>query len=64
MTEIHQCAIGFMGTITNIIIESIIIICLISILINYKPYEVITFITFVAIIALIVILLLRKYRDH
>lgn len=60
MTEIHQCAIGFMGTITNIIIESIIIICLISILINYKPYEVITFITFVAIIALIVILLLRK----
>ena len=45
--------------ITNIIIESIIIICLISILINYKPYEVIT-ITFVAIIALIVILLLRK----
>ena len=49
-----------MGSISSIIIEFVIIIGLTSILIFYKPYEVITFVTLTGTIALITILILKK----
>ena len=60
LSEIHQCSIGFMGAISSIIIEFIIIIGLISILVVYKPYEVISFVTLTGLVALIIILILKK----
>ena len=60
LNEIHQCSIGFMGSILNIITEFIIIIGLTAILIIYKPFEVISFTTLTGFIALIIILFLRK----
>ena len=52
LSEIHQCSVGYMGSISSIIIEFIIIIGLTSILIFYKPYEVILFVTLTGTIAL------------
>ena len=60
LNEIHQCSIGFMGSILNIITEFIIIIGLTAILIIYKPFEVISFTTLTGFVALIIILFLRK----
>ena len=60
LSEIHQCSVGYMGSISSIIIEFVIIIGLTSILIFYKPYEVITFVTLTGTIALITILILKK----
>ena len=60
LSEIHQCSVGFMGAITNIIIELIIIIGLISVLISYKPAAVLSFSAIVGFISLILIVLLNK----
>ena len=60
LSEIHQCSVGFVGSISNIIIEFIIIIGLILVLILYKPYVVISFITLTGFIALVVTLILKK----
>jgi ABC-type multidrug transport system fused ATPase/permease subunit len=60
LSEIHQCSVGFVGSISNIIIEFIVIIGLILVLILYKPYVVISFMTLTGFIALVVTLILKK----
>ena len=60
MSEIHQCSVGYMGAITNIIIEFIVIIGLISILVFYKPLEVLSFIILTGIVSFSVILFLKR----
>ena len=60
LSEIHQCSVGFVGSILNIIIEFIVIIGLILVLILYKPYVVISFMTLTGFIALVVTLILKK----
>lgn len=60
LTEIHQCSIGFVGSILNIIIEFIVIIGLILVLILYEPYIVISFICLSGFIAYFVTIILKK----
>jgi ATP-binding cassette, subfamily B, bacterial PglK len=60
LSEIHQCSIGFVGSILNIIIEFIVIIGLILVLILYKPYTVISFICLTGFVALFLTLILKK----
>ena len=60
LSEIHQCSVGFMGAITNIILELIIIIGLLLVLISYKPIAVLSFSAGVGLISLVLILFLNK----
>jgi ABC-type multidrug transport system fused ATPase/permease subunit len=59
-SEIHQCSVGFMGSITNIILEFIIIAGLLLVLISYKPIVVVVFSAVVGFISVILIVFLNK----
>tara|TARA_B110000027_G_scaffold93468_1_gene98731 strand:+ start:11942 stop:13672 length:1731 start_codon:yes stop_codon:yes gene_type:complete len=59
-SEIHQCSVGFMGSVTNIILEFIIIAGLLLVLISYKPIVVVVFSVVVGSISLILIVILNK----
>ena len=55
MSEIHSCAIGYMGAITNIFLETLIIFSLVCFLFYYRPNEILFFIFFVGFLSLILI---------
>jgi ABC-type multidrug transport system fused ATPase/permease subunit len=53
--EIHSCSIGYMGAITNIIIEVLIILSLMSFLLFYQPSVVLVFIMITGAVSLILV---------
>jgi ABC-type multidrug transport system fused ATPase/permease subunit len=55
MSEIHSCAIGYMGAITNIFLETLIIFSLVCFLFYYRPNEIFFFIFFVGFLSLLLI---------
>lgn len=55
LTEIHQCAIGYMGAVTNILLESLIIFGLMGFLFYYKPGEILFFILLTGLVSLIIV---------
>ena len=55
MSEIHSCAIGYMGAITNIFLETLIIFSLVCFLFYYRPNEIFFFIFFVGFLSLLLV---------
>ena len=53
MSEIHSCAIGYMGAITNILLESLIIFSLVCFILYYRPNEILFFAFFIAFLSLL-----------
>lgn len=55
MSEIHSCAIGYMGAITNIFLEILIIFSLVCFLFYYRPNEIFFFVFFVGFLSLLLV---------
>ena len=53
--EIHMCSIGYMGAITNIFLEVLIILSLMCFLLYYQPNEILLFILITSVVSLILI---------
>ncbi len=53
--EIHMCSIGYMGAITNIILEVLMILSLMSFLLYYEPNVVLVFILITGAVSLILV---------
>ena len=53
--EIHMCSIGYMGAITNIFLEILIIFSLMCFLLYYQPSEILIFILITSLVSLILI---------
>lgn len=53
--EIHMCSIGYMGAITNIFLEILIIFSLMCFLLYYQPSEILIFILITSLVSLIII---------
>ena len=53
--EIHMCSSGYMGAITNIFLEILIIFSLMCFLLYYQPSEILIFILITSLVSLIII---------
>jgi ATP-binding cassette, subfamily B, bacterial PglK len=60
VSEIHQVSVGYMGAVTSIILEIIIISGLMGILLYYKPFEVLSFVFVTSIITLLMVKILNN----
>jgi|TARA_B100001093_G_scaffold518081_1_gene601741 ABC-type multidrug transport system fused ATPase/permease subunit len=60
LSEIHQVSIGYFGSITNIILESITILGMFAILLIYDPKISLIFFIFSGFVALSIVLILKK----
>ncbi len=55
MSEIHSCSIGYMGALTNIFLETLVIVGLTCFLFYYRPNELLLFILLTGLISLILV---------
>jgi ATP-binding cassette, subfamily B, bacterial PglK len=60
LNEIHQCAVGYVGAVTSIMLELTTVIGLVLILALYQPLLTLTFIFFISIVSILFISNLKK----
>lgn len=60
MSEIHSCSIGYIGALTNIFLEILIIFSLVSFLFYYRPNEILFFVFFIGFLSLLLTKFLKK----